>query len=111
MKYLKLFNTETDYQSYKNGSGFITPNVSYINNASVYYNPRVIKLITFKIADRTHQAEEGMTWNDWIDSKYNTNGFYYDRAIRSPEGFIVVCDITDIIINNTHYSVSGGGSN
>jgi hypothetical protein len=30
MKYLKYFETEAGYASYKNGSDFITPNVSYI---------------------------------------------------------------------------------
>ena len=30
-------------------------------------------LITFTIAGTTYQAENGMTWGEWIDSKYNVN--------------------------------------
>ena len=33
------------------------------------------ELISFTI-DRDYQAEEGMTWREWIESDYNTNGYY-----------------------------------
>ena len=36
---------------------------------------------------QSYQAERGMTWEDWINSEYNTNGFYIDT------------------INSTSYSV------
>lgn len=36
-------------------------------------NPRVPSLNTYE--DATYQAEEGITWIDWVNSKYNTNGF------------------------------------
>ena len=42
MKHLKLFQTEAEYSDYKNGSDFITPNVSYtVNSTKVYYSPHV----------------------------------------------------------------------
>lgn len=28
-----------------------------------------------------YQAEEGMTWNEWIVSEHNTDGYYLDGAI------------------------------
>lgn len=31
-------------------------------------------LITFTIDDTEYQAEEGMTWGEWVDSEYNTKG-------------------------------------
>lgn len=34
-----------------------------------------VNLITFTIADVEYQAEENMTWSEWVDSDYNTNGF------------------------------------
>ena len=40
MKYLKYFKTDADYQNYFNSDGFVTPNVSYVEDTNiVYYNP------------------------------------------------------------------------
>lgn len=40
MKHLKLFETETQYESFKSGSDFVLPNVSLIEeNERVVYNP------------------------------------------------------------------------
>ncbi len=33
--------------------------------------------IPFTIAGTTYRAEEGMTWEHWCDSKYNTGGYTY----------------------------------
>jgi hypothetical protein len=33
-------------------------------------------LISFTIGDKVYQAEEGMTWDEWCDSEYNTIGAY-----------------------------------
>ena len=35
------------------------------------------KLITFTIDGTTYQAMNGMTWREWVDSEYNTDGFVY----------------------------------
>lgn len=35
------------------------------------------KLISFTIDNIPYQAEEGMTWGEWVESKYNTGGFYF----------------------------------
>lgn len=32
-------------------------------------------LITFTIYDKEYQAEEGMTWEEWVNSKYNTKNW------------------------------------
>lgn len=34
-----------------------------------------VMLISFKIDGKSYQAEEGMTWGEWINSAYNTSGF------------------------------------
>ena len=40
MKYLKLFQTYSDYEEYINGGGAVLPNVSYTEDKrSIYYNP------------------------------------------------------------------------
>lgn len=36
--------------------------------------------ISFSINGKTYQAEEGMTWAQWCDSKYNTDGWYIKDA-------------------------------
>lgn len=33
------------------------------------------KIITFTINGTSYQAEEGMTWGEWVKSDYNTDGF------------------------------------
>ena len=39
MKYLKLFDTETNYLAYRDGTEYLKPNVSLSDdNGSVYYN-------------------------------------------------------------------------
>ena len=39
MKYLKLFDTETNYLTYRDGTGYLKPNVSLSDdNGKVYYN-------------------------------------------------------------------------
>jgi hypothetical protein len=41
MKYLKYFKTESEYNSFKGGSDFVLPNVSYIEGSNLYYNPLI----------------------------------------------------------------------
>lgn len=36
-----------------------------------------VMLIRFTIDGTTYQAEEDMTWGEWVDSVYNTDGFVY----------------------------------
>jgi len=43
MKYLKLFNQHTDYETFKASQDYIEPNVSYcINEDEVHYNPKTV---------------------------------------------------------------------
>lgn len=34
-----------------------------------------INLISFTISGDEYQAEEGMAWDEWVESSYNTDGF------------------------------------
>ena len=38
--------------------------------------PESNNIINFTIAGTSYQAEEGMTWGEWVESSYNTGGFY-----------------------------------
>ena len=41
MKYLKYFKTDADYQNYFNSDGFVTPNVSYVEDTNIaHYKPK-----------------------------------------------------------------------
>ena len=56
-------------------------------NLSVSINARpveFVKMINFSIDGKTYQAEEGMTLEEWVNSPYNTDGFF----IR--ENYVVV---------------------
>lgn len=40
----------------------------------------VLTLISFSIGGTSYQAVEGMTWGDWLASKYNTADYYEDTS-------------------------------
>lgn len=44
-------------------------------------------MITFAIYDTEYQAEEGMTWGEWVDSEYNVNGDF-GVALDNSIGYI-----------------------
>ena len=41
--------------------------------------PPKVTLISFTIAGTSYQAEDGMTWGEWVESEYNTNGYQIDN--------------------------------
>lgn len=59
------------FMSISYSSGFIN-GVRPVIEISV---DEIIETFEFTIADVTYKADEGMTWEDWIDSEYNTGGF------------------------------------
>lgn len=67
-------------------------------------------LVSFAISGTTYYAEEGMTWGEWFNSKYNTDNLVYG----SPDYSIVVTLLnepikeTDLINPNYGYSKVGG---
>lgn len=51
----------------------------------------VPQLITFTIDDVTYQAENGMTWGEWVESNYSINNEsgiseWYFEEISTPSG-------------------------
>lgn len=55
----------------------------------------VRQTITFTIGGTTYYAEEGMTWGEWVDSEYNTGGFYLGY-ISGWNGIVTTDDITAV---------------
>lgn len=69
--------------------------------------------ITFTVSGTSYQAEEGMTWGEWVDSEYNTGGFIVKSSLISKEGdyknihtsrsYSPVSSTDVIIENHTYY--------
>lgn len=70
-------------------------------------------LISFKIDTNTYQAEEGMTWEQWVASAYNTNWFFINGSRICVGNNEVVANLNDVIVaNHTYYvTASSGGGN
>lgn len=74
-----------------------------------------VKIITFTFAGKTYQAEEGLSWNDYIVSKYNDGTFYLsDYQISTNYGFLyingfAVGKIDVIQANGNYYAQQGSG--
>lgn len=68
-------------------------------------------LITFTIKGTQYQAEEGMTWENWINSEYNVDNYTSDSEyVFTPNGIFVVAigsetvTPTDVIIEEQEYN-------
>jgi hypothetical protein len=67
-------------------------------------------LITFTIDGSEYQAEEGMTWADWVNSEYNTDGYYigdYDNIYSKDNLFVLeFIHSSDIILDGKMYIIA-----
>lgn len=80
-----------------------------------------VTLISFRIEGTSYQAEEGMTWGQWVNSSYNTGGYSTDgkNYIYIQGGFTskylqyenANVSGTEFILANTSYTLRtvGGG--
>lgn len=97
-QHLCLFENEEEYNNF---TDFGYPNVSLIKdkNLVIYKNSgndTSKNLITFTINEFEYQAEEEMTWEEWVNSEYNTNIQGQDNQ-------------KDYIIKNNNVVYTGGG--
>lgn len=81
----------------------------------VYFD--IISTIIFKIKNKTYYAKPGMTWEEWINSEYNVDGYefrgrkgvYITGGILSTDSSIsdsdcnVISDITVSVVENYSY--------
>ena len=101
MKYIKKFQTNADYQTYKGSSDYVTPNVSLVTgNKELFYNKKEITIIRFHTVQTiyniktSHTALSGMTWNDWINSEYYTRSVDGNFRDQFGNGSVVIEDST-----------------
>lgn len=98
----ELANVIEDGVRYQNGGEYVAP----------------VQKISFTIAGTSYQAEEGMTWGEWVASSYNTAGYQivYNGAqsgIADASGTKFVYDpenrifppSTDAIANGREYTL------
>ena len=63
------------------------------------------KIVEFSVDGVVYQAEEGMTWGEWVDSKYNVDNFYFnDMGYISGDYELDFCETKDDIIQLRDYS-------
>lgn len=66
-------------------------------------------LISFTIAGTSYQAEEGMTWGEWVASSYNTAEYIimYGNQVYDKSAKNVVCDTGGNSVNTSQTITSG----
>ncbi len=80
------------------------------------FDNKVIVLISFTIDGTEYQAEEGMTWNDWCSSIYNTGSFYVtDGVIKDQSNYTLAIggnaeSPQKVIQSNCNYNTSSPGA-
>ena len=58
------------------GGGYVTPNICYVEEFDgIVMKPYIPPIIIFTVDDVEYQAEEGMTWEKWVNSDYNIDGY------------------------------------
>jgi len=77
----------------------------FVDNVSIgTYS--AIKLITFTIDSITYQAEEEMTWEEWVNSSYNTNEWYIGTSNQSSGSKSVVRDKYQAYVTTNRDNIS-----
>lgn len=128
--YLSAVDPDEDFTAYINGSwqlygGYdvktITLETPQTVSAEFYQWFVANTLITFTISGTTYQAENGMTWEEWVDSEYNTGGYIVSNDTIKLNGETTsdrvllgggIIRSSDTIIANTkyYYGIHSGGS-
>jgi hypothetical protein len=56
--------------------GYVTPNICYVEESDgIVMKPYIVPLLTFTVGGVEYQYEEGMTWEKWVNSDYNIDGY------------------------------------
>ena len=102
-------------------SEVVLDRTKFIGDTVTNIEPFNLEIISFTVGSTNHQAVKGMTWNDWVASAYNTEGYYilgYDIIVTTNVGANSVMYnsnpvlYTDFIIDGAAYTLNhaGGGN-
>lgn len=111
--HLKRFTNHDNYNAHISTGAAVLPNVCVCDNESeIHYNE--LKLITFTINSVQYQAVDGMTWGEFINSKYNIDNNIYiiDNTIAYGNIYApanINANINDVIISNKRYGGQHSG--
>ena len=117
-KHLSKYSSEADYNN--NKDNHVKPYISLITTSpkKMKYEKKVLtNLITFYIDNTQYQAEEGMTWEEWVNSEYNTDGFYISdqKTYKGDMWIYLRGEPYTVILNNAKYALyldgHGGAGN
>lgn len=62
------------------------------------------KLISFTIGGITYYAEDGMTWEEWVNSEYNTDGYL---SLNTVSTAIIATSKSNTVSGEKVYKMSG----
>lgn len=115
-KYLKLIKSEESYNTWKDSDEAGYPHVAMYetnhpeatSSEGIIYEKSTEKpkpTITFTIDGIEYQAEDNMTWGEWVESKYNTIGItkQYQYMDSSGEYHFVYTNNKEIMTSGRHY--------
>ena len=81
-------------------------NGKYSNSYVISKEINSKSIITFTIDSIEYQAEEGMTWEEWISSTYNVDSFYYWLGFGiTKDGKNVICQSELTVVRYTIYYI------
>ena len=111
MKYLKRFETETEYVSYKDGDTYILPNISFINEISDIKSeerkPPIRRIATFEVTDRTSnvlfsncEAIKSIKVNGVIDNNFIPFKGFKEVNLSNVDIFNSINSDADLFVQN-----------
>ena len=126
MKYIKLFKNDAEYQAFKGGD-YITPNLCLNSETwETKCEPEEVvpNEITFIVGskdipepgsitadEKIYTAVEGMSFGEFINSKYNVDKWYVDgnnRVVNQYNSYIQNCDTSGVRVKASHIIVNNG---
>lgn len=79
-----------------------------LGSVLVFDNTPAVVLIPFTIDGTEYQAEEGMTWGEWVSSSYNTSNYYISGDYILASSSNPVATSGNIIVTTSDFIITSG---